>query len=44
MKDDIQKEGQDELEASGLDWDHVIPAVGKKASGWYMEVLRRENV
>ena len=31
------------MDASELDWDDVIPAVGKKASGWYMEKLQGEK-
>lgn len=33
---DVQKETQDELEASGLTWNQVSKAVGNKARAWYL--------
>ncbi len=33
---DVQKETQDELEASGLTWDQVSKAVTNKARAWYL--------
>ena len=33
---DVQKEAQDELEASGLDWKQVIKPLGDKARAWYL--------
>lgn len=33
---DVQKETQDELEASGLEWKQVSKPVGDKARAWYL--------
>lgn len=33
---DVQKETQDELEASGLTWDQVSKSVGNSARAWYL--------
>jgi hypothetical protein len=33
---DVQKETQDELDASGLTWDQVSKAVTNKARAWYL--------
>lgn len=33
---DVQKEAQDELEASGLNWEQVIKSLGNKARAWYL--------
>jgi len=38
---DVQKENQDELEASGLDWKQVQKPVGDKARGWYLSQMKK---
>lgn len=42
VKKDVQKEGNDELEASNLSWKEVLPAVGKKASTWYVQQAKKK--
>jgi len=37
MVEDVQKEGEDELEASGLQWRQVATAISKRASKWYTD-------
>lgn len=38
---DVQKETQDELEASGLTWDQVSKAITNKARAWYLAKARK---
>jgi len=38
---DVQKENQDELEASGMDWKQVQKPVGDKARGWYLSQMKK---
>ncbi len=37
---DVQKETQDELEASGLEWKQVSKPVGDRARAWYLEKVK----
>jgi hypothetical protein len=33
---DVEKEGKDELAASGLDWKQVSPLISNKAREWFL--------
>jgi len=42
LVDDVKKEGQVELEASGLQWKSIEKEVKKKASEWYISEIRKQ--
>lgn len=43
MNNDIQKEGQHELEASNLTWKDVTPAISKACSTWYIAQTKERS-
>eukprot|EP01088_Endostelium_zonatum_P016673 TRINITY_DN4604_c0_g1_i1.p1 TRINITY_DN4604_c0_g1~~TRINITY_DN4604_c0_g1_i1.p1 ORF type:complete len:431 (-),score=140.28 TRINITY_DN4604_c0_g1_i1:22-1314(-) len=40
---DVKKEGQDELKASGLDWKVASKSVGEAARGWFLKKVEEKS-
>lgn len=39
---DVEKEGKDELAASGLQWKQVSPLISTKAREWYLAQVAKK--